>query len=58
MKSLGYVDDIALVATGKNFMKTACQLQHMMVKEDGGLQWSKKHNSRFKVSKSVVLHAT
>jgi len=58
MKSLGYVDDITLVATGKDFMKTGCQLQHMMMKEDGGLQWSKEHNSRFKVSKSVVLHAT
>jgi len=57
-KSLGYVDNIALVATGKDFMETGRQLQHMMTKEDGGLQWSKEHNSRFEVSKSVVLHAT
>jgi hypothetical protein len=30
----------------------------MMTKDDGGLQWSKEHNSKFEVSKSVVLHAT
>jgi hypothetical protein len=29
-----------------------------VVKEDGGLQWSKDHNSRFEVSKSVVVHFT
>ena len=57
-KSLGYVDDIALVATGKDFIETGRRLQHMMTKEDGGLQWSEEHNSRFEASKSVVLHAT
>jgi len=30
----------------------------MMTKEDGGLEWSRDHNSRFEVSKLVVLHAT
>ena len=29
-----------------------------MTKEDGGLQWSRDHNSRFEGSKSVILHAT
>ena len=27
-----------------------------MTKEEGGLQWSRDHNSRFEVSKSAVLH--
>ena len=56
--SLGYVDDIALVATGKNVEETNQQLQHIMTKENGGLQWSKDHNSKFEVSESVVLHTT
>ena len=30
----------------------------MMTKEDGGLQWSKDHNSKFEVSKSAVIHLT
>ena len=57
-KSLGYVDVIALMATGKDFDETSQRLLHMMTKEDGGLQWSRDHNSRFEVSKSVVLHVT
>jgi len=56
--SLGYVDDIALVAVGKDMEKTNRWLQHMMMKEDGGIQWSKDHNSRFEATKSVVLHAS
>lgn len=27
-----------------------------MIKQDSGLQWSRLHNSRFEVNKSVVLH--
>ena len=50
--SLEYVDDVALVATEKDFNETIQRLQHMMTKEDGGLQWSREHNSRFETSKS------
>ena len=56
--SLGYVNDIALIAIGVNVEETNRRLQHIMTKEDGGLQWSKDHNSRFEGSKSVVLHAS
>ena len=54
--ALGYVDDIALVATGPNFAETTKRLKKMMTKEDGGLRWSTDHNSRFEVSKSAILH--
>jgi len=56
--SLGYVDDIAPVAVGKDVKETNRRLRHMMTKEDGRLQWSKDHNSRFEATKSVVLHAS
>jgi hypothetical protein len=56
--AIGYVDDIALVAIGKDFEESTQQLKSMMTKEDGGLQWSREHNSRFEVSKSAVLHLT
>jgi ribonuclease HI len=56
--SLGFVDDIALVAIGDDFEETTTRLEVMMTKEGGGLQWSREHNSNFEVSKSVVLHAT
>lgn len=29
-----------------------------MTEEEGGLQWSRDHNSQFEVSKSVILHLT
>ena len=29
-----------------------------MTKEDGGLQWSIEHNSKFEVSKSAIIHLT
>jgi ribonuclease HI len=54
--ALGYVDDIALIATGNNFEDSTQRLKAMMTKEDGGLQWSREHNSKFEVSKSVIIH--
>jgi len=56
--SLGFVDDIALIAVGRDFNETTRRLRDMMTKEDGGLQWSREHNSKFEASKSVVLHAS
>ena len=56
--AIGYVDDIALIATGSNFEETTNCLKEMMVKEDGGLHWSIQHNSHFEVTKSAILHLT
>ena len=56
--AIGYVDDIALLAIGNDFEETTNRLKTMMAKEDGGLQWSRDHNSKFEVSKSAVLHLT
>jgi ribonuclease HI/exonuclease III len=56
--SLGFVDDVALIAVGDDFTETTGRLERMMVEEGGGLQWSHEHNSKFEVSKSVILHAT
>lgn len=56
--TLGYVDDIALMAIGDSFEETTRQLELMMMRDEGGLQWSQEHNSNFEVSKSVVLHAS
>ena len=54
--ALGYVDDIALVAVGNNFDETTTRLQNLMTKQDGGLDWSVSHNSRFEINKSAVMH--
>jgi hypothetical protein len=54
--ALGYVDNIALVATGPDFEETTLRLKNMMTKEDGGIRWSIEHNSHFEVTKSAILH--
>ena len=56
--ALGYVDNIAMIAIGKDFNELTNRLENMMKKEGGGLQWSEEHNSRFKVTKSAILHLT
>ena len=54
--ALGYVDDIALIAIGNNFDESTEKLQNLMVKENGGLNWSVSHNSQFEINKSAILH--
>lgn len=56
--SLGFVDDIAILAIGKDFEENARTLKSMMEREGGGQQWSNEHNSKFEISKSAVLHLT
>jgi len=54
--ALGYVDNAALVAIGADFEETTKRIKRMMMEENGGLQWSRDHNSNFEISKSIVMH--
>ena len=54
--ALGYVNDIALLAIGNDFEESTQRLKVMMTKEEGGLQWSREHNSKFEVSKSAIVY--
>ena len=54
--AIGYVDDIALIAIGDNLEETTNRLTNLMTKNDGALQWSTSHNSKFEVNKSAVMH--
>jgi hypothetical protein len=56
--ALGYVDDIALLAIGDNFDHTTAKLKNLMEKRDGGLNWSRDHNSKFEITKLAVLHSS
>ena len=55
---LGYIDDMALIAISNSFEDTMETLRNLMEKQDGGLSWSKTHNSCFEMLKSAVLHFT
>ena len=52
---LGYVDDMALVAAASTFRGTHRMLGKMMSKPWGRYAWSRTHNSRFEMSKSVLV---
>jgi hypothetical protein len=56
--ALGYVDEITLIAIGDNFEQTKAKLKNLMEKQDGGLDWSRDHNSRFEITKSAVMHSS
>jgi ribonuclease HI len=56
--AIGYVDDIAILATGEDFSETTRKINDMMTKDEGGITWSRKHNSKFEASKSAIMHAT
>ncbi|KIO00313.1 hypothetical protein M404DRAFT_29688 [Pisolithus tinctorius Marx 270] len=49
---------MALIAIGKTFDETHATLLSMMEREDGGYNWSSKHNSRFEMSKFTLMDFT
>ena len=54
-KSLGYVDNIAFMATANSFMQMHSILKSMMLWAQGGFHWSEAHNSKFETSKSMLM---
>ena len=52
---LGYVDNMALVASTGTFEDTHCMLGSMMSWSGGCLQWAVAHNSKFEASKSALI---
>jgi len=56
LRALGYVDDIMIMAVGKDFEETTQAICKQMEGENGGFKWSTNHNSKFKISKLAVMH--
>jgi len=52
-----FVDDVALVAIGKDFVETHEKLKKMMEKDGGVLEWAQKHNCSFGIEKFQLLDA-
>ena len=50
-KQFGFVDDVALLATGNNFTDTYEKLTDMMTRPSGAFDWSQTHNSQFELTK-------
>ena len=56
--TLAFVDDSLVAVEGNNFKDTTSDLSFFMNRDDGGFDWSKKHNSRFEIDKLAVMHCT
>jgi hypothetical protein len=55
-KQFGFVDDVALLATGSNFNETYTKIQDMMNRPNRVFDWSTSHNSQFELSKLALIN--
>ena len=51
----GFVDDVALLATGDSFIETHEKLTDMMERPGGAFDWSESHNSPFELTKLALM---
>ena len=52
----GFVDDVALLATGRTFEETHRRLRDMMERTGGAFEWSENHNSPFEMTKLALMN--
>ena len=55
-KQFGFVDDVALLATGKDFNETYQKLADMMTRPLGAFDCADSHNSQFELSKLALMN--
>ncbi|KAG2740533.1 hypothetical protein P692DRAFT_20663606, partial [Suillus brevipes Sb2] len=53
--SLGFIDDVALIAKGKSYEEANTKLTRMMEKRGGALQWSEEHHAEFELDKTALV---
>lgn len=53
---MGFVDDKNIVVDMGNASQNVEALREFMEKQEGGFAWSDKHNSRFELSKLILIH--
>jgi hypothetical protein len=54
--SMGFVDDSMMLAIGDMLKQCHKKLKDMMECAGGGFEWSRTHNSPFKLSKTVLMN--
>ena len=52
----GFVDDVALLATGNMFQETYARITDMMTCPNGAFNWSESHNSQFELTKLAIMN--
>ena len=51
-----FVDDTMFFVAGQTYQENNEKLASMMTRQDGATDWSKTHNSNFKIDKFALLH--
>ena len=52
----GFVDDVALLAIGRDLVETHQKLKSMMEREGGAFGWSESHYSQFELTKLALMN--
>ena len=55
-RQFGFVDDVALLATGPDFDTAHRTLKDMMERPGGAFDWSRSHNSPFELNKLALMN--
>lgn len=55
---VGFVDDAALLASGKSFIEANSSITNMMTRVGGALDWAKSHQSSFDIVKTGLVGFT
>lgn len=55
-RQFGFVDDVALLATGNTIEEAHRKLKNMMERTGGALEWSTSHNSPFEMTKLAMMN--
>lgn len=53
--SLGFLDDVVLVAKAESYEEANGKLACMMEKEGGALEWSREHHTEFELDKTALV---
>ncbi|TFY52367.1 hypothetical protein EVJ58_g10059 [Rhodofomes roseus] len=57
VSALGFIDDVGVLAVGKNLGETNGKLRNYMERRGGAKEWSRTRNSKFALNKLALLHA-
>jgi hypothetical protein len=52
--SLGFIDDVALIAKGESCEEANTKLTRIMEKRGGALQWSEEHHAEFELDNTAL----
>lgn len=57
VSALGFIDDVSVLAVGKDLDDTSAKLRNYMERRGGARDWSRTRNSAFALNKLALLHA-